>query len=980
MSIIHKINPYDQLLSSFNNSSAGLFTPDDLPTDPILHIPAQGKPEIRILEGEKSSDSRTEECRESIDPGKTQVFEASDVGTRDHGKFHRVPKNLIKELGVEAAAVLYGFSLILKTHKSNKNNGHYWYYDTLDELIVKRWPYLKRTSLFAIVNKLRDKEYLLISKENKKGYDRTMRYSMYNSKIDQVLEDKHFWFDTNIAKKTGVLGALVFHNIQYRISDGSPNETESQETIECHPKISNLAEIFDVSESTVKRQLKTLIQEGLLAKGRKNGFYSRPVKLTVFKNGANPNDNIPKWSELSYKPNGSNLNEIESNPNETRSILNENGSNPNDNTIYETNGNHIGIQIRSAPQLFLNKEENEEFLILSASHSGFEKVIHSDLSLRQGISVPLDIGTIIDYPFNSDSNHLAIQSETRPEIHKSSPQIDHSGSEETRPEASIMNQQINDHIIPQYTDESRSFDSRKIHRRSSDNGLDKSKNIKIAKSIISFGRKIDIPQKTNSKFGKLALENSRIENIFYDLSSEQRVFIQDSLLRLCVRFIESLPVEMRITLLNQDSPDKVLDLIFEEAFSFIEDKHEEFRINGESVLPQEKTFPAFPFLEITVRGILLFKKTDANPFLADEFTIYSIFEALSFGLLDKTIISPEIKALFFNFMILRARATKMDNKASNGKSLNITKHHGSKITDFSGYSSEAEFLSLVHFFREKESTCSEEVFFKYSKCIEYKIAIGKSKNEYEKHWHAINFSDISQFLKFYPKISEAIEDSCCDFKIPWKPVPEYNSYFSDEYLHESTTFNAVDNQRDLEDLERLVRLRQYFKKVKKDIRGSDYYRSAPLQELDFKEALLLCKEYELAPEDIVDLAVELLGKADARFSTIHLRGPLVKKALKAEIVNNPRYTGLVTNENLEMEDVWRAQCSLLEVYIKNGESAEDVLSSSSLKFYSWFRILVTEVPIPSIIERYQRTAACELDYKIKRFIRRSGLDLSRICK
>lgn len=36
----------------------------------------------------------------------------------------------------------------------------------------------------------------------------------------------------------------------------------------------------------------------------------------------------------------------------------------------------------------------------------------------------------------------------------------------------------------------------------------------------------------------------------------------------------------------------------------------------------------------------------------------------------------------------------------------------------------------------------------------------------------MNFRDISQFLKFYPKISDAIEASFPDFERAWKHSPE----------------------------------------------------------------------------------------------------------------------------------------------------------------------------------------------------------------
>lgn len=992
MSIIPQFNIYDQLISRFNKSSDSIHLSDGLATDQDLHVHARGESEIRIVEEARCLDSRNESI-ESIDPEKAHVSEELEKRIRDRDKFHSVPKSFIQELGSEAAAVLYGFSLVLKNHKSNKVDGLCWYYDTLDQLILKRWPYLKRTSLYEIVRKLENLGYLLISKENRKGYDQTMRYSMYKSRIDEVLEDQQFWFDVTIAKKTGVLGALIFHNVQYRISHSSANEAENEKIGEYIPKIPKLAEIFNISESTVKRQLKSLVNKGLLEKGKKKGSYTFPITKPALKNRSNPNEDIQKWPESSYPMKGSNPNEIRSNPNEEGSFPNEIRSNPNDNTIYETNWNHISIQMRSAPRVFLKKEETEESNISSIIHSGSEQIVCPAVSSRKIAMIPFNVEAIFVDPATSDSNHFSNRSESPLEAPEICEEIDDSRSALKGRELGILNQHNNQSagsseisVNEDHSDRSEEIlkatfsNFQNVEDKYSRISLQEDRKKNASKSILSFGRKIEISNGSSSKFQKIRQENSRIEREFSSLTPLQRLSIQDSFLRLGVRFIESLNLETRGVLLDQNSPDKVLDLIFESAYNFIESKNEEFKFQGEYVLSQDSMFPLFPFLEIIVRGVLLFGKPGGNSLLTDEFTIYSVFEALSFEYLDSLEVSSETKALFFNFMILRAKATKMDNNASNGKSLDISMHQRSKIAEFSSYTSEIEFQSLVHFFRENNSVSSEEVFFKYSKSVEWRISVDKNEDLYEKRWHSLNFKDISQFLRFYPKISQGLEDSCYDFESSWKRVGQEKSCLYDEYLKEEQIDNLLENQLFSEDLEHITRISEYFRKVKSEIQGSDHWEYTPLQEVDFKEALLISKEYELAPEDIVDLALEVLGNADSHFSTIHLRGSLVKKALKAEIVNNSRNTGLVTDENLEIDDVWIDQLRLLKIYIRNGEQAEDVLLSSSLNFLPWFRILVTEVPNPSIIEKYQHAAARALDYKIKRFIRRNGLDLSRICE
>ena len=499
------------------------------------------------------------------------------------------------------------------------------------------------------------------------------------------------------------------------------------------------------------------------------------------------------------------------------------------------------------------------------------------------------------------------------------------------------------------------------------------------KCVVSFGRTIQISKSSYSKFRKLVVENSRLGKSFSALPFAQKEFIQDRFLALSVRFIESLNIEKRILLLDQNSPDKVLSLIFEDAFDFLEDKFDEFNIDIGCILSQDQMFPLLPFVETLVRGILLFKKLGDNLFQIDEFTLYSIFESLSSALLDKKNISPETKSLFFNYLILRARTIKFDKYASNGDIIDINSYHGEKMSEHSGYSSESEFNSLVTFFGNNPSICAEEVYFKYAKCIEWRIVIGKTENEYDERWACINFKDISQFLRFFQKISDELIKACYDFERAWKADTFRCNRFSLEDLNHADNEDSNNGKSEESQNEYLSRIRIYFEAEKRKFLSSYVYVPTRSQEEDFKDALKLCREYDLAPEDIVDLAVELLADTRSRLSSIYLRGPLVRKALLAEVVNNSRNTGLATNDNIECDDIWGNFLTLVKRYMKNGEQQEDILLNSSLKLHGWFRILVTENPNQKVIDKYKHIANKELSYKIKRFIRKQGLDLSRIC-
>ena len=141
MTTIHKIPAYDQLIYFIpHHNSASLPNLHNLPTCPNIQNPGQGKALPRILEQERIQFSQNGESSESLDQETSASFEYSESARTEKQIFHRLPKSLIKELGVDSASVLYGFSLILKSHKSNKRGGSYWYYDTLDQLLSKRGP------------------------------------------------------------------------------------------------------------------------------------------------------------------------------------------------------------------------------------------------------------------------------------------------------------------------------------------------------------------------------------------------------------------------------------------------------------------------------------------------------------------------------------------------------------------------------------------------------------------------------------------------------------------------------------------------------------------------------------------------------------------------------------------------------------------------------------------------------------------------
>jgi len=547
MTIIHKTNPYDQLLSIVNNGNGGIPDLHALSADSILDISLQGQSENKISEQAQSRDSGRVAVSNYGDDQRDDLLEESENRKAREEKFHRVPASFIKEVGVDCAAVLYGFSLILKSHKSNLHNGLYWYYDSLDQLLLKRWPYLKRTSLFEIVNTLREKELLLISKENKKNYDRTLNYSMNMSKIDQVLEDKQFLFDTNIAHEHGILAALLFHKIRYEIRMSRIKEIENNHSWQYHPKVSELASIFSVSKSTIKRQLGILVKEGLLAKGNKKGYYALSGNLDSFENGSNPNGKIQKLPVFRGDKDGSNPNEDRSFPNEMRSNPNKKGSNPNDNTIYETNLNHIGNQMRSASRVFLKKEGTEESCIHSEDHPNIDKDSGSEIESDQIEIQSVNRTAFVDRNFNSEIYSFLTHSEPASDRPKTvmepfpvNSKIDYSGMHEKDPKTGFQDHEIsqctisaevslseNSSVLIKDAQGPESCNRMSSFASSSDSIPETKHRARKIRQIVSFGRKIEDSE--SSRFSKIVQENEKIAKELSNLEFMQRDFIRESL-------------------------------------------------------------------------------------------------------------------------------------------------------------------------------------------------------------------------------------------------------------------------------------------------------------------------------------------------------------------------------------------------------------------------------------------------------------------
>ena len=154
--------------------------------------------------------------------------------------------------------------------------------------------------------------------------------------------------------------------------------------------------------------------------------------------------------------------------------------------------------------------------------------------------------------------------------------------------------------------------------------------------------------------------------------------------------------------------------------------------------------------------------------------------------------------------------------------------------------------------------------------------------------------------------------------------------------------------------------------------------SSAADDKNFKNAAILCKEYELDAATYVQIMFDRMGDKKEFFNPSCLQGTKAKFYLE-EKKNEPEGLKIeITNATLDPADVWKYQHELAMMYVKRGESVESVLMDSSLKLFAWYRVLATPDRSPTIIRKYAHIARKEVNNKILDFAKSRNLDVDRI--
>lgn len=176
---------------------------------------------------------------------------------------HSFSRSFAKEHGATAAVLLKHLAYKVSTSK-NKRDGKRWHYNSAKELQSKL-PYLKKSTISAQVKKLQEKKLLEIGNYNTWKHDKTQWYHV-TKQIREEVEDDLISFDAEVAKKVGILPAVLHFNLHYFIRLQIRNKV----TVPKHTMSpQELAQLLPFSESAIKNGLKELLKEGLIIKLKK---------------------------------------------------------------------------------------------------------------------------------------------------------------------------------------------------------------------------------------------------------------------------------------------------------------------------------------------------------------------------------------------------------------------------------------------------------------------------------------------------------------------------------------------------------------------------------------------------------------------------------------------------------------------------------------------------------------------------------------
>jgi hypothetical protein len=336
---------------------------------------------------------------------------------------HGFSRAVAKKYGVNAALVLN--YLAYKIDKSkHEHDGKVWYFDTVDN-IAKKYPYLRRSAVYAALKALTAEDGLLVTGNyNKKHYDRTTWYAFKNKAAAKMVATTAIFFRIQDAMELGVTKAVLLNNLRYWINENR-KEKPGYNLHAMSP--TELADCLPFSRATIQRKLKELVEKDreLVSvtplDGRDPAQYGflDEVKLRFDFGIAGPKNCGKAKETANQPPHFGTVKIASSKPNPCASTPNTEGPELNDNTTLIDNSlkETLGKDLLKRPEPVLRPGSASSFSHSLLSASGQESTSHQDeagnkfceVIDRSVLHEPGPPSSVVMQPSNVSSSHQPIR-------------------------------------------------------------------------------------------------------------------------------------------------------------------------------------------------------------------------------------------------------------------------------------------------------------------------------------------------------------------------------------------------------------------------------------------------------------------------------------------------------------------------------------------------------------------------------------------
>ena len=202
-------------------------------------------------------------ANENAKPVVTEVKKLDPFHECDRKGYHEFSANIAKEFG-EREAILLQYLAYRICDKPYAKDGKKWTFGSLSKL-AKRYPYIKRSTLGSILNRMESEGLIEIGCFNKWKHDKTQWFHVPQKYLDACEKQKMIKFNSHVAAKYGIPAAVIYHNLVYWIGEQCKKNEGKLPVQSMSPAgLNELLPFFSLN--TIKRALKKLVADSVILK------------------------------------------------------------------------------------------------------------------------------------------------------------------------------------------------------------------------------------------------------------------------------------------------------------------------------------------------------------------------------------------------------------------------------------------------------------------------------------------------------------------------------------------------------------------------------------------------------------------------------------------------------------------------------------------------------------------------------------------